>query len=83
LSNGSPVSTVSDGQLTAENLSLEVGDVLFVYRRFGNEETAAPALVMLQTPGCGSTRTPASAGHGFLNQYPEQFADDVHAFLET
>ena len=23
------------------------------------------------------------AGHGFLNQYPEQFADDVHAFLET
>jgi len=48
LSNGSPVSTVSDGQLTAENLSLEVGDVSFVYRRFGNEGTAAPALVMLQ-----------------------------------
>src|SRR3954467_12611126 len=48
LSNGSPVSTVSDGQLTAENLSLEVGDVSFVYRRFGNEETAVPALVMLQ-----------------------------------
>jgi pimeloyl-ACP methyl ester carboxylesterase len=23
------------------------------------------------------------AGHGFLNQYPEQFADDVHAFLEA
>jgi pimeloyl-ACP methyl ester carboxylesterase len=23
------------------------------------------------------------ANHGFLNQYPEQFADDVHAFLET
>jgi pimeloyl-ACP methyl ester carboxylesterase len=23
------------------------------------------------------------AGHGFLNQYPELFADDVHAFLET
>src|ERR1700694_1834018 len=48
LSNGSPVSTVSDGQLTAENLSLEVGEVSFVYRRFGNAQTAAPALVMLQ-----------------------------------
>src|ERR1700730_17733633 len=48
LSNGSPVSTVHDGQLTAENLSLEVGDVSFVYRRFGNAATAAPALVMLQ-----------------------------------
>src|SRR6202140_5695111 len=48
LSNGSPVPTVQDGQLTAENLSLEVGDVSFVYRRFGNEHTAAPALVMLQ-----------------------------------
>src|SRR3954454_21053112 len=48
LSNGSPLSTVSDGQLTAENLSLEVGDVSFVYRRFGNEATAAPALVLLQ-----------------------------------
>src|SRR5947209_8731409 len=48
LSNGSPVSTVSDGQLTAENLSLEVGEVSFVYRRFGNQETAVPALVMLQ-----------------------------------
>ena len=23
------------------------------------------------------------AGHGFLNQYPELFADDVLAFLET
>src|SRR5205807_5038863 len=42
------VSTVQDGQLTAENLSLEVGDVSFVYRRFGNEETTTPALVMLQ-----------------------------------
>src|SRR3954469_15029325 len=48
LSNGSPLSTVSDGQLTARNLSLEVGDVSFVYRRFGNEGTLAPALVMLQ-----------------------------------
>src|SRR3954462_15668761 len=48
LSNGSPVSTVSDGQLTAENLSLAVGEVSFVYRRFGNDGTAAPELVMLQ-----------------------------------
>ena len=40
LSNGSPVSTVSDGQLTAENLSLEVGDVSFVYRRFGKVGTS-------------------------------------------
>jgi pimeloyl-ACP methyl ester carboxylesterase len=23
------------------------------------------------------------AGHGFLNQYPEQFAGHVHAFLDT
>src|SRR3954452_3865504 len=37
-----------DVQLTAENLSLEVGDVSFVYRRFGNAQTVAPALVMLQ-----------------------------------
>jgi len=42
------VSTVPDGQLTVENLSLEVGDVSFVYRRFGNARAAAPALVMLQ-----------------------------------
>jgi pimeloyl-ACP methyl ester carboxylesterase len=42
------VSTVPDGQLTVENLSLEIGDVSFVYRRFGNEATAAPALVLLQ-----------------------------------
>src|SRR5205823_8362800 len=39
---------VRDGQLTAENLSLEVADVSFVYRRFGNAQTAAPVLVMLQ-----------------------------------
>ena len=48
LSEANLVSTAQDGQLTAENLSLEVGDVSFVYRRFGNEQTAAPALVMLQ-----------------------------------
>ncbi len=33
---------MQDGQLTAENLSLEVGAMSFVYRRFGNEQTAAP-----------------------------------------
>ena len=48
LSEASPVSRVPDGQLTAANLSLEVGDVSFVYRRFGNAQTVAPALVMLQ-----------------------------------
>jgi pimeloyl-ACP methyl ester carboxylesterase len=48
LSEASLVSTAPDSQLLAENLSLEVGDVSFVYRRFGNEETAAPVLVMLQ-----------------------------------
>lgn len=42
LSNGSVVSRVPDGQLTAENLSLEVGDVSYVYRRFGNQQTALP-----------------------------------------
>jgi pimeloyl-ACP methyl ester carboxylesterase len=48
LSNESLVSAARDGQLTAENLSLEVGYVSFAYRRFGNVRTAAPALVMLQ-----------------------------------
>ena len=47
-SETSRVSTAQDGQLTAKNLSLEVGDVSFVYRRFGNERTTAPPLVMLQ-----------------------------------
>jgi pimeloyl-ACP methyl ester carboxylesterase len=42
------VSTVPDGQLTVENLSLEVGDVSFAYRRFGNGRAAAPPLVLLQ-----------------------------------
>jgi pimeloyl-ACP methyl ester carboxylesterase len=42
------VATDTTGQLTAENLSLEVGGVAFVYRRFGAEHTAAPPLVMLQ-----------------------------------
>src|SRR6476620_7217719 len=48
LTEASLVSRVQDGQLTAENLSLEVGDVSFVYRRFGNAQTGVPALVMLQ-----------------------------------
>jgi pimeloyl-ACP methyl ester carboxylesterase len=48
LSKESLVSRGRKGQLTAENLSLEVGDASFVYRRFGNEQTAAPALLMLQ-----------------------------------
>jgi pimeloyl-ACP methyl ester carboxylesterase len=48
LSQDSVVSTMPDGQLTVENLSLEVGDVSFVYRRFGNARAAAPPLVMLQ-----------------------------------
>jgi pimeloyl-ACP methyl ester carboxylesterase len=39
---------VPDGQLTAENRSLGVAGESFVYRRFGNERTVAPALVMLQ-----------------------------------
>ncbi len=41
------VSAAQDGQLTAENLLLEVGDVSFAYRRFG-VPPAMPALVMLQ-----------------------------------
>src|SRR3954470_806831 len=42
------VSTVPEGQLTVENLSLRVGDVSFAYRRFDDKETTTPALVMLQ-----------------------------------
>ena len=48
LSQDSHVPTIPNGQLTAENLSLDVGEVSFVYRRFGNAQTDAPALVMLQ-----------------------------------
>src|SRR3954451_765053 len=48
LPNESVVSTVPDGQLTADNLSLEVGDGSFVYRRFGIARSAARPLVMLQ-----------------------------------
>jgi pimeloyl-ACP methyl ester carboxylesterase len=48
LSEASLVSKVQDGQIRADNLSVEVGDVSLVYRRFGNAQTVAPALVMLQ-----------------------------------
>jgi pimeloyl-ACP methyl ester carboxylesterase len=48
LSETSRVAIVSVSQLTTENLSLEVGDVSFVYRRFGNEQPPVPPLVMLQ-----------------------------------
>src|ERR1700754_4367993 len=48
LSTESPVSAAGDGQLTAKNLYLGVGYVSFAYRRFGNVQTAAPALLMLQ-----------------------------------
>jgi pimeloyl-ACP methyl ester carboxylesterase len=48
LSKEDLASGAREGQLTAENLSLDVGDISFVYRRFGNEQTAAPALLMLQ-----------------------------------
>jgi pimeloyl-ACP methyl ester carboxylesterase len=36
------------GQLTAENRSVDVDGDSFAYRRFGNAETEAPPLVMLQ-----------------------------------
>ncbi|MHB8693612.1 MAG: alpha/beta fold hydrolase [Solirubrobacteraceae bacterium] len=48
LSEGSRVSKLPDGQLTTENLSLEIGGVSFVYRRFGHKGTAAAPLVLLQ-----------------------------------
>ena len=48
VSQDSRMSIVQVSQLTTENLSLEVGDVSFVYRRFGNEQTDAPPLLMLQ-----------------------------------
>src|SRR3954447_7660475 len=48
MSTSEAFSAAQAGQLTAENLSVEVGDVSFAYRRFGNAQTAAPALVMLQ-----------------------------------
>ncbi len=31
----------TDSQLTAENLSMEVGDISFTYRRFGDAQTEA------------------------------------------
>jgi pimeloyl-ACP methyl ester carboxylesterase len=47
-SQDSRVSMIPDSQLTAENLSVEIGDISFVYRRLGNEQTDAPPLAMLQ-----------------------------------
>jgi pimeloyl-ACP methyl ester carboxylesterase len=47
-SEDSTGSTVPDSQLTADNLSLEVGNVSFVYRRFGHKRPAFAPLVMLQ-----------------------------------
>ena len=38
----------SDSQLTVENLSIDVGDISFTYRRFGDAQTDALPLVMLQ-----------------------------------
>jgi len=38
----------ADDQLTAENLSVQVGDISFTYRRFGDAQTDALPLVMLQ-----------------------------------
>jgi pimeloyl-ACP methyl ester carboxylesterase len=38
----------TDSQLTAENLSVEVGDDSFTYRRFGDAQTDSLPLVMLQ-----------------------------------
>ncbi len=47
-SQESQVATVPDSQLTAENLSVEVGGASFVYRSFGNRETVVPPLIFLQ-----------------------------------
>ena len=48
MSTSEAFSAAQAGQLTAENLSVEVGDVSFAYRRFGDAQTGAPPLVMLQ-----------------------------------
>jgi pimeloyl-ACP methyl ester carboxylesterase len=48
MSTSEAFSAAQAGQLTAENLSVEAGDVSFAYRRFGNAQTGAPPLVMLQ-----------------------------------
>jgi hypothetical protein len=67
------------GQLTAPNRSIDAANgVSYAYRRFGNHERGAPPLVFLQHfrlsiyPG---------ANHGFLFQYPEEFAAEVNGFL--
>ena len=70
--------------LTARNRSVDVDAARLVYRRFGNLESAAPPLLGLQhfhhLPNA-QLRIYADAGHGFLDQYPEQFAGHVNAFL--
>jgi pimeloyl-ACP methyl ester carboxylesterase len=48
ISQDRPALAKPGSQLTAENLSLEVGEDSFVYRRFGNDQTDPPVLVMLQ-----------------------------------
>jgi pimeloyl-ACP methyl ester carboxylesterase len=48
MSTSEAFSAAQAGQLRAENLSVEAGDVSFAYRRFGNAQTGAPPLVMLQ-----------------------------------
>jgi pimeloyl-ACP methyl ester carboxylesterase len=45
---GSEAAEVVEGQLTAPNLSLDVADDTFVYRRFGTTETNRPPLLCLQ-----------------------------------
>jgi pimeloyl-ACP methyl ester carboxylesterase len=48
--NQNPPASTTDvgGQLTAENLSVEVDGETLVFRRFGNSETDAPPLLCLQ-----------------------------------
>jgi pimeloyl-ACP methyl ester carboxylesterase len=49
LSRDAAARTTGPGSLlTAENRSIQIGGESFVYRRFGNEETDAPALLCLQ-----------------------------------
>jgi pimeloyl-ACP methyl ester carboxylesterase len=69
-------------QLTADNRSVEIEGETFVYRRFRNAAALAPPLVFLtdRLPNA-QLRIYPDANHGFLDQYPELFADHVNAFL--
>ena len=61
------MSTTATGTaLTAENRSLDIEGATLRYRRFGDSGSEAP---------------PLDSGHGFLDQCPEQFGQDVRAFL--